>query len=453
MRQRETDRWLARALRLCGRQRERPTDGSVRGSALLDKKVVDHLRQRLGRVAVRVDVHLGVRLRAATALLVERVEPRARRQVEVAVDLGLERRPERARVLGLVRFGDAGHGLAVEAAEEAREQVLVVEPARHRVVQPHREKVGLAEEQRAQRIVQPVAALAFERLAQALVVRLLVLVGEGDVLGGRVLADRVDDQRLLKVLKPSLLALSVERGRLLRRHIRVGLARLVAVAHVQGAEQRLEVAVRAAELAGEEVDERLVRAPLPHHLALLQLRLRACHEDLEQRRLVAAQLEHARVACEVDDVRHVLGARGEGKVHEALVAAARLALHLRAHVLVVHVAVLLARALQLRLGASAHGSDQLVVVAAEAHEAAVHRFVDGLAVVERNVLLDPTVVRLETGGAIGHDLGVVCRLVTCLEDGRQECSVARLGLDRGFLVDGEVDASPAIRARRSVSER
>ena len=91
----------------------------------------------------------------------------------------------------------------------------------------------------------------------------------------------------------------------------------------------------------------------------------------------------------VDHVGNVLVARRECKVHETLVAAARLIHHLCAQVLVILGAIALARLLQLRLGARAERRNELVVVAPESHEAAIHRLVHSLAVVDRNELFEP----------------------------------------------------------------
>ena len=79
-----------------------------------------------------------------------------------------------------------------------------------------------------------------------------------------------------------------EYTRLKRRELLVALLRLDAVAHEEQLQQPVEVAVGVAKVGVDEVDERLVGAPLPLGLAGLQLLLGVRHEDLEQADLVAA---------------------------------------------------------------------------------------------------------------------------------------------------------------------
>jgi len=92
--------------------------------------------------------------------------------------------------------------------------------------------------------------------------------------------------------------------------------------------------------------------------------------------------------------------------------------------------------LELLLGARAQRCDELGVVAAEAHEAAVHGLVDDLGVVDRHILLDAPVVRLQPSATLEHHLGSVdCRLGTSLEHGGDEGAISRLCLDGLGLVD------------------
>ena len=120
----------------------------------------------------------------------------------------------------------------------------------------------------------------------------------------------------------------------LRHAVPLHLVCLHAVAHVQQGEQPAKVLVPVAdppvELTSEIFDQALVGAALPLLLAGLQLRLRVCHEYLEQTRLVAPKA----LACEVDDVSDVLIGRSHGKEHHAAVSAAsRLTLDLATQVL------------------------------------------------------------------------------------------------------------------------
>ena len=99
------------------------------------------------------------------------------------------------------------------------------------------------------------------------------------------------------------------------------------------------------------------------------------------------------------------------------------------------IAVVLLGPLNLHLGARAQRSDELGVVAAEAHKAAVHGLVDGLGVVDGHVLLDALVVRLQPSAAVEHHLSILCDLCTSLEHGRDEGAISRFCLEGIGLVD------------------
>ena len=134
------------------------------------------------------------------------------------------------------------------------------------------------------------------------------------------------------------------------------------------------------------------------------------------RRLTKLQ-DRRLVARHVDDVGNVGVGRSEDEVHQLAVAATSLTLDLCTQVLVELFAVLLPGALQLDLGARAQRGDELVVVAAHAHKAAVHRFVHSLAVVDCDVFLQATVVRLQARAALGEDRRIVCRIRPRFEHG------------------------------------
>ena len=108
-----------------------------------------------------------------------------------------------------------------------------------------------------------------------------------------------------------------------------------------------------------------------------------------------------------------------------------------AHVLVVLVTVRLLGTLELRLGARAQCGDQLAVVASEAQETAVHRFVDRLAVIDGDILLDAVVVRLQARGALHHHFHILRGRFSCLYDRPYEG--LRLGLRLGCITLGYVE--------------
>ena len=141
----------------------------------------------------------------------------------------------------------------VEAAEEADEDLLVGAEALHGRLEAHGDELLGRDQERAEREVELLAALFFERLLEADVVRLLVEVGDERGLGGRAREEPVDDEVLLKVLEHAFLALLVELGDVVARAALVDFPRPRPLALQNLEDEVLEVAVRVAKLLGDVV--------------------------------------------------------------------------------------------------------------------------------------------------------------------------------------------------------
>ena len=184
-----------------------------------------------------------------------------------------------------------------------------------------------------------------------------------------------------------------------------------AVALEQQHQQPAQARVRRAQFRGHVIDEALVMAALPRLLARLQPLLLARDEQLDQDHLRRAPA----LARLVDHVDHILCPRAQRVVHHPAVVASGLAFHLLADVLVILGAVALRRRRQLALGSRADRRDQLVVVAAEAQEAAVHRLVDGLGIRGGNKGLELLIVALQLHAHLLHDVRVLVVILACPE--------------------------------------
>mmetsp|Transcript_10632 Transcript_10632/g.22602 ORF Transcript_10632/g.22602 Transcript_10632/m.22602 type:complete len:214 (-) Transcript_10632:162-803(-) len=160
---------------------------------------------------------------------------------------------------------------------------------------------------------------------------------------------------------------------------------------------------------------------LPHLLARIQPLLSEHDEEVDEHRLVASEA----AACLVDHVGYVRVARRHGVVHHAAVVAARLALDHLAQILVVQLEVRLDRLLQLCFGPRAQHRDQLLVIAA-ADPPSVHGLLHRLRVGYGDVVLQTTIVRLQSSAAISHDFHIVGVQLPGTENRRYECRFAWL---------------------------